>query len=149
MYEITIQRQVKSDALPSPARFRRWALAVLKAHVFAAEITIRITDAIEMAELNQKWRHKKGPTNVLSFPLEVPKKGEKSPLIGDIVICLEVILREAAEQHKTPETHFAHMVVHGILHLIGFDHENTSDAETMEAEEIHILKTLGFKNPYQ
>jgi len=149
MYNIAVQRQIKNVNVPRVIDFREWALAVLSKHVFAAEITIRITDENEMSELNETWRHKKGPTNVLSFPLDVPKKNETKPLLGDIVICAEVIFREAASQHKTIKAHFAHMVVHGILHLIGYDHENINDAEIMETEEILILKKLGFNNPYE
>lgn len=149
MYTIAIQRCVKSNALPSLALMRRWARATLKAHVVAAEVTIRITDEDEMTTLNQTWRHKNGPTNVLSFPLDVPAKNETKPLLGDIVICFPVIEREAKAQHKTIEAHFAHMVVHGMLHLIGFDHEVAQEAEVMEAEEVRILQMLGFRDPYR
>jgi len=148
MYAITIQRNIKSNSIPTVALLRRWARATLMRHVAAADVTIRITNTNEMTELNQTWRNKKGPTNVLSFPLYTPTKNDVKPLLGDIILCAEVVFAEATEQNKTPEQHFAHMVVHGMLHLIGFDHENIIDAEKMEAEEILILADLGFENPY-
>lgn len=148
MYTITVQRKFKSTLIPTVAKLRHWARQTLMQHVAAADVTIRVTDIAEMTHLNQTWRHKSGPTNVLSFPMNVPKTGDIKPLLGDIILCAEVIFSEAKTQHKTIEAHFAHMVVHGMLHLIGFDHENKIDAEKMEAEEVFILKKLGLNNPY-
>lgn len=150
MFDITIQRAVAEKALPSSAQFKQWAKAVLQSKMTTAELTIRIVDKTEMTELNNTYRQKNKPTNVLSFPFERPAElADEIPLLGDIVICAAVIVEEAHAQQKTLEAHWAHMVVHGILHLLGYDHEQTEDAEIMEAEEIHILKTLGFTNPYQ
>lgn len=150
MYEIIVQRVVAAQSLPTTAKLKRWATTALKTKVPAAELTIRIVDKTEITELNSTYRHKNKPTNVLSFPFDMPDELEDEiPLLGDIVICAEVIEEEAREQQKTTEAHWAHMVVHGVLHLLGYDHEEDEDAEVMEAEEVMILKTLGFSNPYQ
>lgn len=119
----------------------------------ACDISIRLVDNAESQSLNLYYRHKDKPTNVLSFPSEVPEDIlpmlEQVPL-GDLVICIPVVLAEAAEQHKTPDAHFAHMVVHGALHLMGYDHElGTNEAAQMEAIEIQVLQQLGFGNPYE
>jgi probable rRNA maturation factor len=117
------------------------------------DISIRLVDNAESQSLNLHYRHKDKPTNVLSFPSELPEEIlsmlDQAPL-GDLVICVPVVLTEAAEQHKTPEAHFAHMVVHGTLHLMGYDHElGTEEATEMEALEIQVLQQLGFTNPYE
>lgn len=150
MYQVTVQRAVPKNSMLSPMLLKRWAKAVLKLKTNAAEIAIRIVDIAEMTELNICYRHKKGPTNVLSFPFDTPEevKGE-IPFLGDIIICAEVVNQEANEQGKTMEAHWAHMIVHGSLHLLGYDHETDTDAAIMEPQEINILKTLGFPNPYQ
>ena len=117
------------------------------------DIGIRLVDNSESQSLNLHYRHKDKPTNVLSFPSELPEEIlpmlDQVPL-GDLVICIPVVLQEAAEQHKTPEAHFAHMVVHGTLHLMGYDHElGTEEAAEMEGLEIQVLQQLGFGNPYE
>ncbi|MCH7335582.1 rRNA maturation RNase YbeY [Acinetobacter sp. NIPH 2699] len=117
------------------------------------EIGIACVDVAESHELNLQYREKDKPTNVLSFPSDIPEEMlsllESEPL-GDLVICIPVVLQEASEQQKTPSDHFTHLLVHGILHLLGYDHETSeSDAEEMEALEIQILKKLGITNPYQ
>lgn len=119
----------------------------------ACDIGIRLVDNAESQSLNLHYRHKDKPTNVLSFPSELPEEIlpmlDEVPL-GDLVICIPVVLQEAAEQHKTPEAHFAHMVVHGTLHLMGYDHElGAQEAAEMEALEIQVLQQLGFGNPYE
>ena len=119
----------------------------------ACDISIRLIDLAESHELNFYYRQKDKPTNVLSFPSDIPEEVlsllDAEPL-GDLVICIPVVLQEATEQQKTPTDHFTHLLVHGILHLLGYDHETTeSDAEEMEALEIEILKKLGVANPYQ
>lgn len=109
---------------------------------------MRIVDEGEIAALNERWRSKRGATNVLSFPFD----GDHSlapGLLGDIVICAPVVRREAEEQHKSMEAHWAHMVVHGTLHLQGHDHINAEEAKEMETLEIRILQSLGYTNPYQ
>ncbi len=112
-----------------------------------AELTIRIVDEPEISELNQNYRHKSGSTNVLSFPADIPAIID-SPLLGDLVICATVVAREAEQQHKSLPAHWAHMVVHGTLHLLGYDHIEDGDAEQMEALEVHILAALNIANPY-
>jgi probable rRNA maturation factor len=149
-YDITIQRIVAPKSLPSTAQLKQWTKAVLKNRIPAAELTIRIVDKNEITELNSTYRQKNKPTNVLSFPFDMPEElDDETPLLGDIVICAEVIEEEAAEQDKSIESHWAHMVVHGTLHLLGYDHVEDQEAEIMEAEEIKILASLGFNNPYQ
>lgn len=146
---ITVQRIVKDRAIPATAAFKRWVSAVLTDKIPAAELTLRIVDKAEITELNATYRQKNKPTNVLSFPFDMPEEcAEEIPLLGDIIICAEVIREEAAAQEKTLTAHWAHMVVHGTLHLLGYDHEQDADAEIMEAEEIRILGLLGFANPY-
>ena len=150
MYEITIQCTTNKALIPTSSLLRKWARKTLGTKVAAAEITIRIVDVEEMSALNFTYRHKKGPTNVLSFPFTMPDDIDIAiPILGDIVICADVIEREASEQNKIREAHWAHMIVHGIFHLLGYDHETDSEAEVMESLEIEILQALGFPNPYE
>ena len=112
-----------------------------------AELTVRLVDESESAALNETYRHKSNATNVLSFPFECPEEVALN-LLGDLVICAPVVEREAKQQHKNSQAHWAHMLVHGVLHLLGYDHIEQADAEKMEAREIEILEDLGFPNPY-
>lgn len=112
------------------------------------EISLRIVDAIEGQLLNQQYRQRDYATNVLSFPVELPA-GVKLPLLGDLVICAPVVAREAHEQGKPLRDHYAHMTIHGTLHLLGYDHENDHDAERMEALERRILAALHIRDPYE
>ncbi len=113
----------------------------------AGELNLRIVNAVESQRLNAQFRGKHKPTNVLSFPAEVPEDFPV-PLIGDLALCAAVIRREAAEQGKTPEAHWAHMVIHGCLHLTGHDHQDEAEAEVMEAREVALLASLGISDPY-
>lgn len=145
---ILVQRASKHDA-PTTAQLRRFAKYALKNRMTSAELTIRLVDEEEITTLNTTYRHKNKPTNVLSFPFDMPDNVEMDlPLLGDIVICSAVVDQEAKEQNKPTEAHWAHMVVHGTLHLLGYDHENDADADIMETQEINILQSLGFQNPY-
>lgn len=151
MYRILIQRIkiAKNEFVPPTKQLRSWAKSLLEKKINAAEITIRIVSPEEMKILNSTYRHKNKPTNVLSFPLSLPDGIEiEAPPIGDIVICAEVVNQEAVEQNKSPSSHWAHMIVHGLLHLLGFDHETADEAEKMESLEISILETFGISNPY-
>lgn len=144
---VEVQRIVAAG--PSEADIQRWVSAALLAEQRKqAELTVRIVDEAESAELNEQYRHKSGPTNVLSFPFECPPEVELD-LLGDLVICAPVVQREAQEQHKEEQAHWAHMVVHGTLHLLGYDHLQQDEAEAMESREISIMEELGYTNPYR
>ncbi|QJD30157.1 rRNA maturation RNase YbeY [Methylococcus geothermalis] len=144
MIDLTLQ-QATVSTVPDESEFRIWAAAAAERR--DAEVVIRIVDADESARLNSTYRGKTGPTNVLSFPFTVPA-GVPNALLGDLVICAPVVEREAREQGKAPKAHWAHMVVHGMLHLQGYDHIEDADAEVMENREIMILRGLGIENPY-
>lgn len=141
--------------LPSVAELSRWANAAFAqaggSFTRAPQMTLRIVDEPEITELNTTYRHKAMPTNVLSFPFEAPPgipPEALEPELGDVVICAPVVAREAQAQDKTPASHWAHMVIHGTLHLLGYDHMNDAEAEEMEALETHILAQLGYPDPY-
>jgi probable rRNA maturation factor len=144
---LTVQRVSRVRGLPRTASITDWARAALAGSgPGTAEVTVRLVDEAESTDLNKRYRGKRGPTNVLSFTYD-PVPG-KSGLAGDLVICAPVVQREAAQQDKRPRAHWAHMLVHGILHLRGYDHVHNADAQIMEALEIRILKRLGFPDPY-
>jgi len=147
MNQLEIQDVFQSEGQPTAAQFQTWVDAALADYRKDAELVIRIVDEQESAELNQQYRHKQGPTNILSFPIELPD-GVELDLLGDLVVCALVLEREALQQHKALIDHWAHIIVHGVLHLLGYDHIEDSDAEQMEALEIAILNKLNIKNPY-
>lgn len=145
---IAIQN-VSKVRIPPHRIFREAAAIVLNAKLIplksdCIELCIRIVDEAESAALNQRYRKKNGPTNVLAFPLDINPFG----LLGDLAICAKVVRKEACEQGKTVTAHFSHMVVHGVLHLLGFDHQTEKQALEMESLEIKFLQKLGFSNPY-
>ncbi len=145
---VTLQVATAAKGLPSRASLARWAQAALGGmRRRDVSVTMRIVGKRESAALNSQFRRKSGPTNVLSFQFET-FPGIRSNLLGDVVICADVVRREAREQGKTERAHWAHMVVHGIMHLRGYDHQSNKDAAVMEARETRILRTLGFPNPY-
>lgn len=135
--------------IPSAGSFRQWVAAALAGarHRKPAELSIRIVGAREGRALNRQYRGKDYATNVLSFPVELPQ-GVASALLGDLVICAPVVAREAREQTKAPGDHYAHLTVHGVLHLLGFDHQHEREAARMESLETRILAGLGIANPY-
>lgn len=145
--ELELQIASKTKTLPHPAQFREWVSITLWQRLDTAEMTIRIVDEEESAELNKVYRHKIGPTNVLSFPYE-PQPGIASRLLGDVIICAPVVESEAEKFNKPLLAHWAHMVVHGTLHLLGYNHEIDSEAVIMENIETDILQKLGFSSPY-
>lgn len=133
---------------PSAQLFQQWLDSVLTDQSQNSEVVIRLVDEAESAELNQQYRHKVGATNILSFPFEAPE-GVEMDLLGDLVICTPLIAEEARQQDKLLEHHWAHITIHGILHLLGYDHIQDHEAEEMEALEIKILHKLNIANPYQ
>lgn len=139
--EFSLQNTSLLADLPSASQFKKWVRATLRV---PTELTIRIVDAEEGRMLNHTYRGKDYATNVLTFPLT-----EEPHLMGDIVICAPVVLDEARQQGKTAEAHFAHMTVHGVLHLHGYDHEIDEQANLMEAIEVTVLAKLGYANPYR
>ena len=145
---VTVQNAAGRARVPEPAQVRKWARSALADDV-RGELTVRIVDENESAALNSRYRGKKGPTNVLSFRAEPPPGAAEELLpFGDVVICAAVVEREAREQGKPLAAHWAHMVVHGALHLQGYDHERARDAAAMEARERALLAKLGFPDPY-
>ena len=150
MGSIFVDLQVATEnieGLPTEAQIVQWATAAVQPEGDEIEMTVRIVDEAESHELNLTYRGKDRPTNVLSFPFECPDEVELL-LLGDLVICRQVVEREAAEQEKPLMAHWAHMVVHGSLHLLGYDHIEDNEAEEMESLETQIMQGLGFDDPY-
>ncbi|MCD9496260.1 rRNA maturation RNase YbeY [Photobacterium carnosum] len=133
--------------LPTEAEFQQWLNAAVTPFQADAEVTIRLVDKQESHALNLEYRSKDRPTNVLSFPFEAPPEIEMN-LLGDLIICRQVVETEALEQQKPLNAHWAHMVVHGSLHLLGYDHIEDDEAEEMEALETEIMQSMGFIDPY-
>ncbi|PID33919.1 MAG: rRNA maturation RNase YbeY [Thiotrichales bacterium] len=162
--EVVLQNPYHFSSLPSEEDLKTWSTAALQANSFKQKkgpvsggvtLVVRVVDDKEGAELNQAYRQKLGTTNILSFPYELPEELLAIPEIqnqpvhlGDLVVCESVVTKEAKAQHKTVQQHWAHLIVHGVLHLQGYDHIDDDEAEQMEALEIVILDKLGFENPY-
>ncbi|REG84248.1 rRNA maturation RNase YbeY [Marinomonas pollencensis] len=150
MAHLELDLQIASqdtDNLPSEEDFSRWVTAALPTIGDEFEVTIRLVDEAESQSLNNEYRGKDKPTNVLSFPFEAPMDLEV-PLLGDLVICTQVVNQEAKEQQKPLLHHWAHLTIHGILHLRGYDHINDDEAEEMEALEVQLLASLAIPDPY-
>ncbi len=148
-YQVACEGSFYEKNLPSANEVEKWVSAVLThLHKEQLELTVRFVENDESRSLNHTYRGKDKPTNVLSFPFEAPP-GVSLDLLGDLVICVPVIEQEAHEQKKKIIHHYAHMIVHGTLHLLGYDHIEDDEAEAMEALEIHILSQLGIDDPYQ
>lgn len=149
--KLTVDIQTASlEPVPAGADLRRWITTALAGRTTQqqVEISVRLVDTEEMAQLNTGYRGKEGPTNVLSFPADLPPE-LGLPLLGDIVICAPVVAAEAAQQGKSATAHWAHMTVHGTLHLLGYDHIEEEDAQIMEALESAILRQLDYSCPYE
>ncbi len=147
-FQIDIEINSQSQALPAQELIERWIAAALESQQLQeAEVSVYIVDEAEGQELNAQYRSKDYPTNVLSFPADLPEELD-IPLLGDLVVCAPVVEREAREQGKALEAHWAHMLVHGSLHLLGYDHIDDAEADEMEALETHIITGLGFPAPY-
>lgn len=147
MNQVEIQSCSSSQNQPELQQIQIWIDATLTELNRDTEIVVRIVDEQESAELNEQYRHKQGATNILSFPVEIPE-GIDLNLLGDLVVCAPVLEREALQQQKSLDDHWAHIIVHGVLHLLGYDHINDDDAEVMENTEIKILQQFNISNPY-
>ncbi len=150
MSQVILDLQIaceNNEGLPAESDFQKWLDIVLPQFQEESEVTIRIVDDAESHELNMTYRGKDKSTNVLSFPFEAPP-GMELPLLGDLVICRQVVEKEAQEQQKALLAHWAHMVVHGSLHLLGYDHIVDEEADEMESIEIDIMQSLGYPDPY-
>jgi len=147
---ITLDLQIacENNQLPNEADFQLWLNTALLPYQKPFEVTVRIVESEESQTLNHQYRDKNKATNVLSFPFEVPE-GVELDLLGDLVICADVVEQEAAEQNKVLAEHWAHMVIHGCLHLLGYDHISDDEAQEMEALEVKLLKSLSICDPYQ
>lgn len=151
--DVSVGYALPRAGLPAAVSFRRWAAAALHGRIREADLAIRLVDASEGRALNRHYRGKDAATNVLSFPAEIAEgvklpKGVKMPLLGDLVLCAPVIAREAREQNKPLAEHYAHLTVHGVLHLLGWDHGDDREAECMEQLEREILAGLDIGDPY-
>ena len=146
MTAIDIQLALDDSDIPPGEKLEEWARPALDG-MDEYRLTIRIVDEDEITALNREWRGRNKPTNVLSFPYGEDR--HVPDYLGDIVICAPVIRREAGEQGKLPEAHWAHMLIHGILHLRGYDHQEEKEREEMEQREINLLEKIGFSNPYR
>lgn len=148
-YKIDLQVISTDKHIPNQFQLQRWVNTALDGRMDSAELCIRIVDELESKTLNKHYRSKDTPTNVLSFPSDLPDDVElQHPLLGDLIICAPIVAKEAKQQQKAVDAHWAHMVIHGSLHLLGFDHIKDDEAEIMEAIEIELLATLGYPNPY-
>lgn len=145
---VDIQVACTSEDPPDEDSIRRWVNAAIRDERKSAELSVRIVENDESQALNEQYRDANGPTNVLSFPFEA-QIPEPLDLIGDLVICAPVVATEAKQQHKDLEAHWAHMTVHGVLHLLGYTHNNDQDALIMESLETEILQGLGYPPPYE
>ncbi len=145
--KITLQTIASNTFIPSRYFLQRWVNKALSKQVTSNQVNIRFVSKKESAELNNRYRHKRGPTNILSFPFE-PPPGIYSAFLGDLVVCAALVNQQAKQQSKTRLAHWAHLVIHGCLHLIGYDHIHDKDANKMETLEIRLLKELGYENPY-
>lgn len=145
--DVGVSYGIHRKGVPSSQSFKRWATAACQGRIKRADIAIRVVDEKEGQALNKHYRGKDYATNVLSFPAELPE-GVTLPLLGDLVICAPVVAREALEQNKTLTAHYAHLTIHGVLHLLGLDHDNDMEALAMEAIEREILADMGYSDPY-
>ncbi len=146
--ELALQVHCDSATVPGEAQLHAWVSAALQGRRGDYEITLRIVDEPESQAANKKYRCQNRPTNVLSFPADLPA-GVDHPLLGDLLICAPLLEREAAAQGKEPQVHWAHLVIHGVLHLLGHDHRQADEAAKMEALETAILASIGYPDPYE
>jgi probable rRNA maturation factor len=145
--DVSVEYACPRLGLPAAVSFRKWVAAALKGRIREADLALRIVGTKEGRALNRHYRGRDYATNVLSFPAELPE-GVRLPLLGDIVLCAPVVAREAKEQKKPLAAHYAHLTVHGTLHLLGWNHEDPREAECMEQLERTILAEMGIEDPY-
>lgn len=151
--DVSVSYGTTRAGLPAAVSFRKWVAAALQSRIRDADLAVRVVGSREGRALNRHYRGRDYATNVLSFPADVADgvklpKGVKLPLLGDIVLCAPVVAREAREQKKSLNAHYAHLTVHGTLHLLGWDHQDEREAEAMEALEREVLAGLGIDDPY-
>lgn len=162
--QLDVQYAAGRDSVPSAKRLSIWAQAAYEVHHAAhamnmrkgrkrivppVQVSLRIVGAAESRKLNRQWRDEDHATNVLSFPAgEMPEMMGEVPSLGDLAVCVPIVKREARQQGITLDAHWAHLMIHGVLHLLGYDHEVDRDAQVMEACEVAILESFGFANPY-
>ena len=149
--DVTVSYALPRAGLPAANSFRKWVAAALEGRIREADLAVRLVDTREGRALNRHYRGKDSATNVLSFPAELPEglpEGVRIPLLGDLVLCAPVVAREAREQRKPLAAHYAHLTVHGVLHLLGWNHEDEREAECMEGLEREILAGMGIDDPY-
>jgi probable rRNA maturation factor len=150
--ELEVQRSSASDSIPDNQQFQLWVEAALAGKPEKSALAIRVVDEQEARRFNQEYRNKDYATNVLSFPLELPKglpEEIRQAQLGDLLICAPVVAREAKQQCRSEVDHWAHLTIHGVLHLLGYDHEQQAEAVFMETLETEILASLGISDPYQ
>lgn len=152
---LTLQQASTDNDVPDSEQMRAWLAPCCALLPSCAQVLVRLVDEAESQQLNQQYRHKPGPTNILSFPFELPPgfdpawaPQDEPQLLGDLVICVSVVKQQAQAQHKPLAAHWAHMLIHGLLHLLGYDHIDNNDAQIMEALEIQYLAQLGWPDPY-
>jgi len=145
--EVEVQRETSNSSVPSDQQFEQWAAAALQGHG-ESELVIRVVDQEESRRLNEQFAKRNKATNVLSFPAGLPPSIDLA-LLGDIVICAPLVEREAEQQNKSIVAHWAHLTVHGILHLLGHDHQSDQEAANMETLETSLVQSFGFPDPYQ
>jgi len=148
MLDLDLQIAVNNSSIPTQVEFETWVRTAIGQTMPEVELTIRVVEIAESQQLNLTYRGKDKPTNVLSFPFEAPPEVEL-PLLGDLVICAKVVEQEATEQNKPLNAHWAHMVIHGCLHLLGYDHIIDEEADEMESLETQLVEGLGFSAPYK
>ncbi len=163
MIELDVQNPYEFESIPKKDELQRWVEAAIQGKNSTPKLSIvlRFVNREESKTLNHAYRHKRYATNVLSFPFDEPEfttdmadlnealaQHLQQQHLGDIVLCEQIVQKEAREQHKTLKQHWAHLIVHGVLHLQGYDHQQAEEAELMESLEIKILQGLGFDNPY-
>jgi len=150
--ELEVQRATKSVNVPGDEKFQTWVDAALEGNPDRVTLTIRVVDEVEARQFNLEYRDKDYATNVLSFPADLPEglpEDIRDSELGDLLICAPVVLSEALEQRRSETEHWAHLTIHGVLHLLGYDHEQAAEAAVMESLEIEILAKLGISDPYQ